>query len=259
MYLPFKNLLILFLTTLFFFSCQNEDDTMKVEPQVTSPSQAELVPNTELLTVINIMQPDAKDQDRTISLLRDGIDNVIKDLEGFVSASIHKSKDNNFVLNYAQWKTGDDLQAAVDLINGGGAPNMAEAFSIANPEFHPYRLKAQFSPQSGTILIDQDNEILTIVNLLQPNEGVSQQELSDLLAQAMEEEILSRPGFISATVHESLDNDYVINYAQWKDQASLDATIEVINAGDAPLLGKAFSIAQPDFHVYSIEASLFGE
>ncbi len=223
-------------------------------PTALIDEEVALVPNPSLLTVINIMKPESDEQDRTISLLQDGIDTTISELNGFVSTSLHKSQDNNYVLNYAQWASEKDLQTAVDLITNGGAPQMAEAFSISNPDFHPYAVTAQFSP-SANVSIDRNGDILTVINLLKPNEGITQQELAQLLKEAMKEDILNRPGFISATVHESQDNDYIVNYAQWKDQNSLDATIEIINSGGAPKLGEVFSKSNADFHVYTVMAT----
>ncbi len=230
------------------FAC-NGNESAPTEEQVV------LIPNPNLLTVINIMQPESEDQDRVISLLQNGIDSTISELNGFVSTSLHKSQDNNYVLNYAQWSTETDLQAAVDLITTGGAPQMAEAFSLSDPDFHPYAVTAQFSPSDADVPIDRKGDILTVINLLKPNEGITQQELAQLLKEAMQEDVLNRPGFVSATVHESLDNDYIVNYAQWKDQSSLDETVATINSGGAPKLAEVFSKSNPDFHVYTVVAT----
>ena len=73
----------------------------------------------------------------------------------------------------------------------------------------------------------------------------------------MAEEIISRPGFVSASVHESLDNNYVVNYAQWKDQASLDATVEAINQENIPKLAQVFTLASADFHGYAVASTYF--
>ena len=54
------------------------------------------------------------------------------------------------------------------------------------------------------------------------------------------------PGFISSTLHASLDGEHVINYAQWKDEASfhgflhdprnqqLQSAIHAVDAGAKP-------------------------
>ena len=59
---------------------------------------------------------------------------------GFISANIHKSKNSSHVLVYAQWEDSASLQNAVKLIEAGEAPSMLEAFSIGNPEYHPYEV-----------------------------------------------------------------------------------------------------------------------
>ncbi len=54
-----------------------------------------------------------------------------------------------------------------------------------------------------------------------------------------------------------MDNDYVINYSQWKDQASLQAMVERLKSGNAPKLGAAFSASIPDFHPFKINSTHF--
>ena len=227
----------------------------KSATEPTGQEEVTLIVNPDLLTVINIMSPQEEDQDKVLTLLQEGIDGTISKLNGFVSTNLHKSTDNNYVLNYAQWSSQEDLQGAVDLINSGGAPQMAEAFSLSNPDFHPYLVTAQFSPTNSRVSMDRQGDLLTVINRIKPNDGIEKEDLAQLLKEAMAEEIMQRPGFISATVHESLDNDYIVNYAQWKDQASLDETIRTINAGGAPKLAEVFSKSNPDFHVYTIVAT----
>ena len=40
------------------------------------------------------------------------------------------------------------------------------------------------------------------------------------------------PGFVSASIHKSFDRTKVINYAQWRSQADLDASVEAIRGSD---------------------------
>ena len=208
-----------------------------------------------LLTMINIMQPDSAEQDEVVTLLGQGMDSTASRQEGFVSASIHRSLDNHYVVNYAQWQSFENVQAVVELVQNGQASELAEAFAKGNPEFHPYVATAQFTSDGRTVAINRQNNLLTAINLLVPNEGVTQSEVAELLKEAMAEEIRYRPGFVSATVHESLDNDYVVNYAQWKDQASLDATVEAVTQGELPKLGRVFSMATADFHGYAVAST----
>ena len=225
--------------------------------QVAPAQTVALKPQNEFLTVINWMKPDAADQQKVVDLLDAGLEQTMKQQPGFVSASVHQSLDNGYVINYAVWENEAALQAAASLVNGGEAPNMAEAFGLSQPDYHPYALTAQYKTSENLPTIDAKGEWLTIINVLQPANGVTQQELATLLKEALQEEILVQDGFISATIHESLDNNYIINYAQWRDQAALDAMVARLQSGGAPKLGTAFSQAQPDFHPFTVVQHYF--
>jgi quinol monooxygenase YgiN len=48
-------------------------------------------------------------------------------------------------------------------------------------------------------------------------------ELAELLRAATEEKMQFVPGFISANIHVSTDGTRVVNYAQWRDAAAMQA------------------------------------
>ena len=54
------------------------------------------------------------------------------------------------------------------------------------------------------------------------------EELLDALVRATDETVRVVPGFVSANLHMSLDRTQVVNYAQWRDEASIS------NAGADP-------------------------
>ena len=245
----------LFLALAFLSAC-NYEDLLPIGPQEEG-RRVTISTESELLTMINILKPDSTEQSEVVTLLGQGMDSTASQQNGFVSASIHRSLDNHYVVNYAQWRRLENVQAVVELVQNGEAPELAEAFAKGNPEFHPYAVTAQFASDDRTVAVNRQNSLLTAINLLVPNEGVTQAEVAELLKIAMDEEIRYRPGFVSASVHESLDNDYVVNYAQWKDQASLDATVEAVTNGELPKLGQVFSVANADFHGYAVAGTYF--
>jgi quinol monooxygenase YgiN len=63
---------------------------------------------------------------------------------------------------------------------------------------------------------------LTLVNVftVAPEQ---QQKLADHLLEATEKTMSQIPGFVSATIHKSLDGKRVVNYAQWDSQESFEA------------------------------------
>ncbi|MGC3875060.1 antibiotic biosynthesis monooxygenase [Halomonas sp. GXIMD04776] len=96
-----------------------------------------------------------------------------------------------------------------------------------------------------------DPDYLTMINVFTPTSG-TQDEVATAIQKGLEDSVSHLPGFINATVHKSHDNEYVVVYAQWKDQASVDAAVEAIQGGGAPAMMQAFTIANPDFHPYDV-------
>ena len=70
--------------------------------------------------------------------------------------------------------------------------------------------------------IEQGRTLMTLVNVftVKPDK---QAELAELLVRATDETMKDLPGFMSASIHRSLDGTKVINYAQWRSQADFAA------------------------------------
>ena len=108
---------------------------------------------------------------------------------------------------------------------------------------------AQNAPKVSNI--NPSAGILTMVNVLTPELG-KQSETIQLLQAGMEKTMRHQPGFISANIHRSLNSEHVVVYAQWKDQASIDAASNLIQGGKAPNMAKVFTVAQPAYHPYDV-------
>ncbi|MCW9707197.1 antibiotic biosynthesis monooxygenase family protein [Fodinibius salsisoli] len=65
--------------------------------------------------------------------------------------------------------------------------------------------------------INRNEDIFTLINVFQVD-PTNQQELVDLLIEATDETMSNLPGFISANIHQSLDGERVVNYAQWESK-----------------------------------------
>lgn len=105
--------------------------------------------------------------------------------------------------------------------------------------------------QDAATTITPNASVLTMINILTPNDG-NQDALVAQLQRALQSTLVNEPGFISGNVHKSLNSRHVVNYAQWKDQASLEAFVAKLNAGKAPEMAKVFAMATPDFHPYEV-------
>jgi len=97
--------------------------------------------------------------------------------------------------------------------------------------------------------ISKKNEAVTLVNVftVEPDD---QQKVVDMLREATEKTMKNVPGFISASIHKSLDGVRVVNYAQWRSQQDFEAMRNnpQVQAHRKPLM----EISRPDFHLYEV-------
>jgi quinol monooxygenase YgiN len=91
---------------------------------------------------------------------------------------------------------------------------------------------------------------VTTVMAIYTIEPERQQKLVDTIQTFIQSAMKHQPGFISSTIHRSLDGLRVINYAQWKSQEEYFAFIK-----NADVKAAAASLAEfpkPDLHLYEI-------
>ncbi len=70
--------------------------------------------------------------------------------------------------------------------------------------------------------IDPETSCLTLINVYEV-EPEYQADLAKALAESTESVIRHQSGFVSVSVHSSLDGKSVVNYAQWVSQEHLQA------------------------------------
>lgn len=70
-------------------------------------------------------------------------------------------------------------------------------------------------------IIEKGSSRLTLINVFTV-ESAKQQELVTLLIEATEQTMKHMPGFVSASIHRSLDGRKVVNYAQWENMAAFE-------------------------------------
>ena len=209
--------------------------------------------NPDYLTAINIVTPKEGEQQKIVDLLDKGMKKYMSKVPGFINATVHQSQDNDYVAVYAQWKDQEALDAAVAHIQAGNAPPMMQVFTEASPDFHPYQVIASI-PAAGSnneVNIRENVSYLTAINIVTPKNG-EQDKIVGLLREGMLNSMRNVAGFRNATIHKSLDNEYVAVYAQWDSQDALNKAVEFIQAGNAPAMLDVFTDAQADFHPYEI-------
>jgi hypothetical protein len=71
-------------------------------------------------------------------------------------------------------------------------------------------------------IIDQRDDIFTLINVftVAPDK---QDTLVNLLIDATNTTMRHLPGFVSASIHKSLDTTRVVNYAQWRSKDDFEA------------------------------------
>jgi quinol monooxygenase YgiN len=97
--------------------------------------------------------------------------------------------------------------------------------------------------------ISQDNNVLTLINVFSVD-PLHQQQLVDLLIIATENSIRQIQGFISSSLHRSIDGAKVTMYAQWQ---SIEDYQKMRNDPDALYyLQQALAIARFDSAMYEV-------
>lgn len=91
-----------------------------------------------VITLINVFEVDADNQDALIQLLEAATVEVMQHLPGFVSASIHRGLDGKHVANYAQWASEEDFKRMLG--NPKAQEHMRRVDQIAKAQPALYRV-----------------------------------------------------------------------------------------------------------------------
>jgi heme-degrading monooxygenase HmoA len=73
--------------------------------------------------------------------------------------------------------------------------------------------------------ISANADVVTLINVFTVDPA-NQQRLLELWQSATEEVMRHLPGFVSASIHRSLDGTKVINYAQWESREAFAAMFD---------------------------------
>ena len=95
--------------------------------------------------------------------------------------------------------------------------------------------------------ITVQNGLITQINVFDIRPGM-QIDLLDLLAQAAESCRDAIPGWVSASLHLSLDGTRLVNYAQAEDEAAMRRVFEHLTDGGWLERNRAFGVAHPGLY-----------
>jgi quinol monooxygenase YgiN len=105
------------------------------------------------------------------------------------------------------------------------------------------------SGNGNSVAIAKNNDVVTLINVFTVRPG-DQDRVVDLLEAATEQTMKKLPGFVSASIHKSLDGVRVANYAQWQSREAFEAMSK--NPDARAHMGPLMEIAQADFHLYEV-------
>ena len=98
--------------------------------------------DNKLATLINVFTVGPKDQQKLVDMLIEATEKTMKNVDGFISANIHKSLDGKRVVNYAQWQSPEAFEAMVK--NPKAQEHMKPIMEIATADFHLYEVTDTF-------------------------------------------------------------------------------------------------------------------
>ena len=97
--------------------------------------------------------------------------------------------------------------------------------------------------------ISKDGKVLSLINIFTV-EPAKQRELVDLLIRATETSVRHITGFVSATLHRSLDGTKVAMYAQWRSNEDYQAMRR--DPVTSPYLDQALALAKFEPGMYEV-------
>lgn len=96
-----------------------------------------------------------------------------------------------------------------------------------------------------------DNSLTTVI-IIFTVKSEQQQELLGVIKEFLET-VKTLPGFVSASLHKSIDGVKIVNYAQWSSRDDFESFIN--NQEVKAKASKLFEFDPPDSHVYEIVTS----
>src|ERR1700730_4275032 len=163
-----------------------------------------------LATMINAFEVEPEKQQELVDIwLEEG--KKFETWPGFVSATLHRSLDGKRVLNYAQWQKAEDWQALAKQ----GVQLFARFKGVGRADPHLYEVVyLSTATEMAQVTVELAVPVATMINVFEV-EPEQQQHLVDIWLEEGKK-FETWPGFVSATLHRSLDGKRVLNYAQWQ-------------------------------------------
>jgi len=101
--------------------------------------------DNNFLTLINVFTVEPHNQQKLVELLTLATESTVRNIEGFISASLHRSIDGSKVTMYAQWRSMKDYQKMRS--NPTASPYLQQALEIARFDPGMYEVVQIFLPR----------------------------------------------------------------------------------------------------------------
>jgi quinol monooxygenase YgiN len=98
----------------------------------------------KLITFINVFTVDPGQQRQLVDLLIQATESSVRQMPGFISASLHRSLDGTKVAMYAQWRSLEDYEAM--RASGASLPYLKQALAFAKFEPGMYEVMETIEP-----------------------------------------------------------------------------------------------------------------
>jgi quinol monooxygenase YgiN len=101
-------------------------------------------PENQYLTLINVFTVDPSNQQKLIDLLTLATEETVSRVDGFISASLHRSLDGEKVTMYAQWRSVEVYMAMRK--DSKASPYLDQALSFSTFDPGMYEVVKTFQP-----------------------------------------------------------------------------------------------------------------
>lgn len=97
------------------------------------------------------------------------------------------------------------------------------------------------------VTISTNNDIVTLVVVFSVDPAQQQKLIEDII-ENLETVVKKHSGFVSSSIHKSIDGSRVVNYVQWKTREDFEAYLK-----NSPRFATSALKAPPDMKIYEVE------
>ncbi|MBR0793218.1 antibiotic biosynthesis monooxygenase [Bradyrhizobium manausense] len=76
----------------------------------SSNMEATIRAGSDVTTLVNVFTVEPDNQQKLVQLLKEGADAFFSKQPGFISSSVHASKEGGRAINYSQWRSAGDIE-----------------------------------------------------------------------------------------------------------------------------------------------------